>query len=207
MIQSVCLQNFAPEDSQHYLTQRGVPATHHAAILEFTHGHPLALSLVADGVATPPNVTFQSTAMPDFVLPDLVKTLLEKLLEEVPSSAHRQALEACAIAHHTTEATLGAMLDQPDVHDLFEWLRGLSLIESGHVGLFPNSLAREALVADLRWRHLDWYAQLHQQARTYYLGRLEHTHAQEQQQVLWELCLSASPSRRRAGEFCLAARV
>lgn len=48
------------------------------------------------------------------------------------------------------------------------------------------TLVREALVADLRWRHPDWYAQLHQRLRTYYLGRLEQTRGQEQQQVLWD---------------------
>jgi hypothetical protein len=45
------------------------------------------------------------------------------------------------------------MLATPDVHELFEWLRGLSFIESGRLGLYPHDLAREALVADLRWRH------------------------------------------------------
>ena len=34
--------------------------------------------------------------------------------------------------------------------ELFEWLRNLSFIESGPLGLFPHDLAREALVADLR---------------------------------------------------------
>lgn len=181
LLQTVCLQNFTLEDSQRYLAQREVPATHYPAIWEFTQGHPLALSLIADHLAQPQSLAIQPAAMPD-----LVKTLLEKLLEEVPSPTHRRALEACAIAHLTTEAVLAAMLEQQDVHALFEWLRGLSLIESGRSGLFPTTLVRETLVADLRWRHPDWYAQLHQRLRTYYLGRLEQTRGQEQQQVLWE---------------------
>ena len=35
---------------------------------------------------------------------------------------------------------------------LFEWLRGLSFVESGADGLFPHDLARDVLDADLRWR-------------------------------------------------------
>jgi len=36
------------------------------------------------------------------------------------------------------EALLAQMAKEADVHELFEWLRGLSFIESGQVGLFPR---------------------------------------------------------------------
>ncbi|HEV8194583.1 MAG TPA: hypothetical protein VGP82_24290, partial [Ktedonobacterales bacterium] len=82
----------------------------------------------------------------------------------------------------TTEALLGEMLSMRDVHELFDWLRGLSFIEAGPQGLMPHSLAREALVADLRWRNPDWYAELHRRARAYFSQQLQQTHDQEQQQ-------------------------
>jgi hypothetical protein len=69
---------------------------------------------------------------------------------------------------------------------LFEWLRGLTFIESGALGLFPHDVAREVLVADLRWRNPDWYAELHHRARNYYAARLKQTHSQEQQRVLFD---------------------
>jgi hypothetical protein len=44
----VPLRNLRPDESRAYLHARGVPADRHPAALAFTHGHPLALSLVAD---------------------------------------------------------------------------------------------------------------------------------------------------------------
>src|SRR5207253_2709616 len=118
--------------------------------------------------------------------PDVVGALLEQLVQKVPGPAHRTALEACALVRLTTEELLAKILNLPDAHDLFEWLRGLSFIESGRQGLFPHDLAREALVADLRWRNPTWYNELHQRARNYYAARLQETTGQEQQRVLFD---------------------
>jgi hypothetical protein len=87
---------------------------------------------------------------------------------------------------YTTESLLGHMATIPEVHELFEWLRSLTFIESGPLGLFPHDVAREALVADLRWRNPDWYAELHHRARNYYAARLKQTHGREQQRVLFD---------------------
>lgn len=173
------LRNLSPEESCTYLTQRGVPATQHQAVLDFTHGHPLALSLVADMFAQRRDVHFQPQ-----VAPDVIKTLLEVFVQKVPGPAHRAALEACALVRITTESLLAEMLVSPDVHELFAWLRELSFIESGPRGLFPHDLARETLVADVRWRNPAWYAELHRRARHFYMARLEQTHGHAQQRVL-----------------------
>jgi len=50
LIHPLPLRNLSPEESQTYLTRRAVPATQYS--LDFTHGHPLALSLVADVFGT-----------------------------------------------------------------------------------------------------------------------------------------------------------
>jgi len=175
------LRNLSPEESRTYLTRRQVPPVQHQAVLDFTHGHALALSLVADVFAQGQAAQFQPEAVPD-----AIKALLEKFTQEVPTPAHRMALEACALVRMTTEAILAEMLALPDVHELFNWLRGLSFIESGWLGLFPHDLAREVLIADLRWRHPDWYAELHQRARSYYSRRLEQTQGQEQHRILFD---------------------
>lgn len=175
------LRNLSPEESRAYLHGREVPPDQHGAVLDFTHGHPLALSLVADVFAQRRGVRFQPE-----VTPDIVKALLGQLVQKVPGPAHRAALESCALVRLTTEALLAEMLAVPDAHELFEWLRGLSFIEPGPLGLFPHDLAREALTADLRWRNPDWYAELHRRARNYYAARLAQTHGFEQQRVLFE---------------------
>jgi len=74
-----------------------------------------------------------------------------------------------------------------DAHDLFNWLQSLSFMEQGTEGLFPHDLAREALLADLRWRNPDWYADLHRRARQHYIRRLGETGGLTQQRLLTDL--------------------
>lgn len=176
------LRNLTADESRAYLSGRAVPLDQLQAVLDFTHGHPLALSLIADAFAQRPDMQFQPE-----VAPDVIKSLLEQLVQKVPGPAHRAALEASGLVHVTTESLLGEMLGMPDAHELFEWLRGLSLIESGRLGLFPHDLAREALAADVRWRNPDWYAELHRRARNYYTTRVQQVGEQEQQRLLFDL--------------------
>jgi len=188
------LRNLSPDESRAYLARRDIPSEEHTAVLDFTHGHPLALSLVADVFAQRPGFHFQPEEAPD-----VVKMLMERFVQKVPSPAHRAALEACALVRVLTEAILMNMLRQSDSpaappdpvaaesgHGLFEWLRGLSFIESSREGLFPHDLAREALIADLRWRNPDWYKELHNRARNYYASRVQLARGLEQQRILYD---------------------
>ena len=179
LIRTIALRNLSVEESRTYLSKRSVPSAEHQKVLDFTHGHPLALSLVADVLDQRPNQVFQPEAAPD-----VVKTLLEQFVQKVPGPAHRAALEACAQVRLMHEALLGAMLAMPEVHELFDWLRGLSFIESRPEGLIPHDLAREALAADVRWRNPDWYAELHRRARAYYTTRLSPAREPQQAQRL-----------------------
>ncbi len=190
-LHGLSLRNLSPTESRAYLAKRNIPPAEYAAVLDFTHGHPLALSLVADVFAQRPGFHFQ----PDEA-PDVVQTLLARFAQKVPSPAHRAALEACALVRVMTEALLIHMLQQPgasvrvdpvaaqSAHELFEWLRGLSFVEASREGLFPHDLAREALAADLRWRNPDWHKELHHRARAYYVARFRQTHGIEQQRIL-----------------------
>jgi hypothetical protein len=179
LIRSVSLRNLRPEESRAYLSKRGVPEMQHRAVLEFTHGHPLALSLVADVMQGQEGLDFQPEKAPN-----IVRSLLEQFIQQTPSPLHRTALESTALARVTTEDLLATALNREDAHEYFEWLRGLSFIESGPLGLFPHDLAREALDADLRWRNPDWYAELHKRERGYYTHKLLETKGLEQQRIL-----------------------
>jgi len=179
LARSMSLRNLDPEQGRDYLLRRQVPPDQHKAVLDFTHGHPLALSLVADVFAQRSDILFQ----PENV-PDVVKTLLAQFVQKVPGPAHRAALEVCTLVRITTESLLADMLETPDAHELFEWLGSLSFIEQGQEGLFPHDLAREALLIDLRWRNPEWYVELHRRARRHYLARLGQTSGTGQQRVL-----------------------
>jgi hypothetical protein len=178
---SVSLRNLNPQESQTYLASRAIPTIKHQAALEFTHGHPLALSLVADVLAQGQEMNFQPE-----VAPNVVKTLLERFIQDIPTSEQRLALEAFALVRLTTEKLLSQMLDLPDVYELFEWLRQLSFTDSGQLGIFPHDLVREVLIADLRWRNPDRYMELHQRSRNYYMNLLEQVQGFEQQRVLFD---------------------
>lgn len=167
------LRNLSPDDCCEYLKRRGLAETP-KEVLRFTHGHPLALSLVADVLEQAPE-HFELTTSPD-----IVKTLLESFIHAAPSSAHREALEICAHTRVTSEALLREALSEGDAHALFAWLRTLSFIQAGPEGLFPHDLARDVIDADLRWRDPDAYVALHHRLRLYILNRMQQAQGLEQ---------------------------
>jgi hypothetical protein len=178
-MQVISLRNLNSTDSLDYLVRRQVPSEQHKAVLSFTYGHPLALSLVADVFAQRRDIQFQPDEMPD-----VVRALLDKFVQKLPGTQHRSALEACSLVRLMTESLLAAMLDVDDAHDLFVWLSSLSFMETGAEGVFPHDLAREALATDLRWRNPERYAQLHQRARKHYFEHFLQTAGPVQQRVL-----------------------
>lgn len=187
LLRIVPLRNLAPSESRTFLLGRNIPEEQHQAVLQFTHGYPLALTLVADEFAQRPDTPADQrrTFEPDSS-PDVVKALLERFVQQVPSPAHRAALEACALVRLITEPLLAEMLGTPGAHELFNWVRDLSFVESGPQGLFPHDLAREALIADLRWRNPDWYTELHKRARTYYSTQIQKTSGAIQQRLVFD---------------------
>lgn len=181
IVRIIPLRNLHTEESREYLTGRHIPSEQQQAVLDFTYGHPLALSLVADVFAYHGNIRFIPESHPD-----IVKMLLERFLQRVPGPAHRVALEACALVRVTNETLLQEMVGLPGTHELFHWLRSLSFVESAVDGLFPHDLTREALVADVRWRNPDWYIELHRRARNYYATRLQRAQSHEQQRLMFD---------------------
>ena len=170
LMQVRALRNLSRDQSQTYLDRRGVPADKHDDILAFAHGHPLALSLATDAALQAPEEPVEPIDAPD-----VVHALVRRFLERVPSEAHREALEACALVRGLTEPLLAALLDLPDVHDLFQWLRGLSFTEAGARGLLPHDIVRTAIIADLRWRNPERFGMLQSRAREHYLNALHDT--------------------------------
>jgi hypothetical protein len=183
LVRVVSLRNFRPEESLAYLTGRGVASNQVTAALEFTHGHPLALSLVADLLA---QAGTQANFSPENA-PDVVGVLLERFLEQLPDPLQRQALEVSALVRTTTEALLGEVLPEADSQLLFTWLRSLSFMEQGPYGLFPHDLAREVIEADLRWRNPQTYRLLRGQVFDYLRRQTGHTRGMEQQRFHLDL--------------------
>lgn len=182
LMRTMQLRNFTPEESAEYLRRRNLPEEKIQPVLAFTHGHPLALSVVADIYEQFPDKNFS----PDDS-PDVVRTLLQLFVRQVPSPMHRAALEVCALVNLLTESLLSEVMGMEDTSELFNWMCGLSFISIGREGIYPHDIAREALCADLKWRHPDWNAELHSRSRQYYHRKLKESSGEMQRKVLFDL--------------------
>jgi hypothetical protein len=170
------------------LTSRGIPEQRQAEILGFTHGNPLALSLLTDLYRLQPErYTVRH--------PDVVQALVRRLLDDVPTPLHRRALEVCGHLRITTEDRLADALMINDASALFEWLRSLSFMESGPTGVFPHDLTRDVIEADLKWRSPERYRQLHDDVRRGIVRQLQRGTIAERQSAFSDLLSCTATTR------------
>jgi hypothetical protein len=198
------LRDLQPDESRAYLALRGVTARCQPDIVRAVGGHPLALSLIADaferqsvhdlgcaasdsdhgpgGLGSATGDRFELGSRPE-----IVQTLLERLLEHAPGPEYRLALYACATLPALTEPDLAAALGGADPGPLFQWLAGLSFIEHGARGLRPHDLAREVLCADARWRNADLLRTLNGRLLEHLYGRLRQAAGIAQQRIWFDI--------------------
>ncbi|MFE6172283.1 ATP-binding protein [Streptomyces sp. NPDC056464] len=150
------LSNLRNAEARELLHRMRVRPSLHDTLIEFTHGHPLALRLAAE-IAQRDNLETMTWTSSGPVL----RQLVECLVGEAPSPSHQHALEVCAHALNTTEGLLRATLGE-QAPALFAWLRRQPYVESGQHGLSPHDLVREILDADLRWRDPAGYQRMHE---------------------------------------------
>jgi hypothetical protein len=162
----VALGNLPRDASRTYLAARGMPAEQQAAALDFTHGPPLA---------TGPGER------------DVIRLLLERFLEDVPSTLHRQALEVCAVVRATTEDLLAACVGEEHAFALFQWLRRLSFVEQGPYGLFPHDIVREVLEGDLSWRNPTGHDAIRRAARRHLRRQVQLSAGIERQRLRMDI--------------------
>ncbi|HEX5119915.1 MAG TPA: ATP-binding protein [Pseudonocardiaceae bacterium] len=167
LVRVIGLGDLEPMEAAALLDSRGVPGELRDPLLAFAGGHPLALSLGA-AVATRDG-TADSRWTPAH---DVVATLLDQLVGECPSPAHRRALEVCAHTYVSTQDVLRAVLPDEDTTALFAWLRRLPFVRSGPLGLSPHDVVREIVDADLRWRDPQGHADLHRRIRAHLTQRI-----------------------------------
>lgn len=179
LIRALSLRNLSQDESMTMLKASPVPASEHEAVARFTHGHPLALALVSDLYQNAAPVAFHPEG-----LPNLVHMLLKRFIDQAPTDAHQRALEVCSLARVVSEPLLAHVLEGDDAQGLFEWLRTLSFVDQGIEGLSPHDMAREALLADLRWRNPERHRAIHERARAYYGEQIGKVVGAEQQTML-----------------------
>jgi hypothetical protein len=174
LVSTVALRNFSPEESRRLLGAAEVDAADHERLLQLTHGHPLALSLVVELLR--PRGEDASALLPSLGdAPDLVTVLLERFLDDVPTAEQRRALAICAHAKFTTESLLRDLLGDEAATSSFEWLRRLSFVGAAADGLYPHDLARDVIGADVRWRDPDAFRAMHKQVFDHLIRRARST--------------------------------
>jgi len=179
---SFSLKELTAEESIQLLARRSIPTEHMQRIVEYTHGNPLALSIVADMFDQRSNSHFDPLDSPD-----IMKTLLEQFVQEVPSPAHKAALELCSLVNVTTEQLIEEVLGAQLAHELFNWLTTLTFIEKGPAGIYPHDIARDAIASEVHWRNPDWYRHLHIKTQQYYIARLLKKSGESQRALLFGL--------------------
>lgn len=181
LLRVLSLRNLDPDSARRYLGRRGVAADRHAEALAVTHGHPLALSLLADVLTDRVADDIGPAQMPL----DVVGELLGRLVSGVPSAVHQRALGVLAIARTTTEGLLTEVLGEAaDARALFDWLAGLSVTELRVDGVRPHDLVRELLDADLRWRDPDAYRTVARAVSAHAVARAGQARGREQQRAV-----------------------
>jgi hypothetical protein len=165
VLRVIVLGDLPRDDAVALLTARGVPSALHPALLAFAGGHPLALALAASAARHGAGENAEWTPTQD-----VIGALLTRLVGQVPSPVHRQALEISAHVRTTTEGLLRAVLSEADAGSLFDWLRRLSFMEPAPSGIRPHDVIREALDTDLSWRDPQRYEDMHRRLIRHFVG-------------------------------------
>lgn len=174
LMKIVPLAELDAEQAAALLAGQGADPSVHGELLSFAGGNPLALRLAAEvaahggkeGPAWAPSRT-------------VIEQLLSHLVGELPSAAHRRALEVCGHALDTTEDLLRVVLPEEDATELFAWLRQLPFIRSGRYGVYPHDVIRDSLDDDFRWRDPDRYMAMHRAIRRHLVERIRNAPERE----------------------------
>src|SRR4051812_33666654 len=175
------LDGLSDLESQEFLVRSGVPADLHRTLVPLSRGHPLALALLADAAAEGP----LPQALPD--VPDLVTTLLEGVVSQVPGEAHALGLATCTVAWSTTEDLLAETVGEA-APEVWDWLARQPYVARGPRGLVLHDLARDVLTAELERRSPE---------RQRWLHRIVHD------RVVGEIRAATGPDRQHAAEQLL----
>ncbi len=159
----LALRNLEREQALAYLERRRIAPSTREAIVEFSRGHPLALAIAADaGLGAP----FEPSASPD-----VIGTLCDRFLGGLVDRTRRATVELCALIRVTTRDAIAALISEHEADALYAWLASLGFVEQRREGLVPHDLAREVLLADLRWRAPGELAALFVQASKWLVDR------------------------------------
>jgi len=165
-VPAVALDQLTDAQARRYLAGREIAPDNAERILTYTGGHPLALAMACD-------LTGSDKEWPP--TPDasgITSELARRMLREATDAPQSRALRAAALARAISPGLLARMLPDDDGPALFDWLAGLSCIETGSDSLIMHDIARAAIAGDLRERAPQLHELLCRRAEDYYREQL-----------------------------------
>ncbi|GGQ69210.1 P-loop NTPase family protein [Couchioplanes azureus] len=136
--------DLSPTEAEMLLDRYAIPRRRQRFLAELAGGNPLALRLAVEAAGTGKD--------DDEIRLWLAQAVVQEVVGELPSAAHRHALEICAYAETTTEMLLRATVAEGDAVDLFRWLCALPYAESGPSGVRVRPFVRNAVRTEVQWR-------------------------------------------------------
>ncbi len=190
--EELALGFFNTADVHAFLANQGIPQERWSRIAEVSYGSPLVLSLIAhlhhsgaSRAGEPQAASSEGELSFENGLPQvLVEQLVDQLLEHPPTDTHRQALRILSLSRVLHEDLLAAMLPVDDARPYYEWLAGLSFVETTVRGLIPHDLVREVVVRDFKARSMDGYQATVTRGWAYYTERLLDPAAADRNELL-----------------------
>jgi hypothetical protein len=184
------LEELSPADALDLLASHGLEDERAGTVAEWADGSPLALALAADTAVADQEWT------PEVGVgkPEIVKSLIRRLVEAELSGVRLSALGVAAIARVTTVEMLRAVLPDCNAEAEYDRLRALTFTEPLGDGLTLHELVRKALHADLRRRDQERERELRRRIVDYLYERarrgdalisIEMAHLIENQAIKW----------------------
>jgi hypothetical protein len=161
------ISGLAPPEARLLLAARGLTDDRVSAIVDWAAGSPLALALAADAAIADPG--WNAATAPD--RPDILRSLLNRLVETELHGVRPSALGIAIVARTTTPELLRAVLPEEDADLSYRQLSDLTITEELGTGIALHDLARKALLADLRLRNPELERDTRQRIADYLYSR------------------------------------
>ncbi|MBX3230629.1 MAG: ATP-binding protein [Labilithrix sp.] len=165
-VHAMPLENFNPAECETFLRGSGIARRHHARLASFTGGHPLALAVVAED---PDGALPTSAGAPK---PDLLRALLDGLVERSLTERQRRALESATVVPALTQSMLQHLTSDGEALATFRWLQRRPYVRCSPEGIVVHDLVRDVVESELRWREPDRHAALSARAVERYCDEL-----------------------------------
>ncbi len=153
-------------DSDSLLGGLGVPQADRSELIRLSTGHPLVLVLLAEASRRRPGLADFADA------PDVVSRLCARIMDDVPTPAHRLGLATCAHAAQATQDLLRRTVGD-DAEPVWAWLAARPYVRQGPFGLYLHDVVRGLFEAEFRHRSPEAYLALHRTVREYFAQRVD----------------------------------